>query len=79
MVVESGILSGGSLSQGINISGEDTLRTEGDSVWERFSGRRDGSLWYYRALVTAFAARGLWPDLVGELDRTVAALEGLAG
>ncbi len=26
-------------------------RTEGDRVWERFSGRRDGTLWYYRAVL----------------------------
>ena len=26
------------------------LRIEGNSVWDRFTGKRDGSLWYYRAL-----------------------------
>src|SRR5512135_3795118 len=26
------------------------LRSEGDSVWSRFNGGREGSLWYYRAL-----------------------------
>ena len=34
------------------------LRNEGDSVWSRFTGGKDGSLWYYRALVEAFRARG---------------------
>jgi (p)ppGpp synthase/HD superfamily hydrolase len=56
-----------------------SLRSEGEAVWDRFSGKRDGSLWYYRALVTAFRARGHWLDLVDELDRTVAAMEEIAG
>jgi (p)ppGpp synthase/HD superfamily hydrolase len=45
-----------------------------DALWERFSGRKDGTLWYYRALADAFRPRApgaLWH----RLDRTVAALE----
>ena len=30
----------------------------GDRVWERFSGGREGTLWYYRALADAFRPRG---------------------
>ncbi len=53
-------------------------RTHGDAVWGRFSGGKDGTLWYYRALVQAF--RGGGPGrLVEELDRVVTELEGLAG
>ncbi len=26
----------------------------GEPLWERFNGRRDGTLWYYRALTSAF-------------------------
>ena len=56
------------------------LRADGPSFWDRFSGGRDGTLWYYRALVTAFRAH---PDhllrLVDELDRTVTAIEDVAG
>ena len=53
------------------------LRSEGGLVWDRFTGGRDGSLWYYRALANAFA------DLVpgGAADRlnhTVAEIEHLA-
>ena len=33
------------------------LAVHGDALWHRFTGGRDGSLWYYRALVTAFRAR----------------------
>ena len=27
----------------------------GDDVWERFTGRRDGTLWYYAAIAAALA------------------------
>lgn len=43
-----------------------------EQLWERFTGGRDGTLWYYRALVDAFRARGL---NVGELDEVVGAIE----
>lgn len=52
-------------------------RLSGGKVWDRFSGGRAGTLWYYRALVTAFRARGDTP-LVQELDRVVSELERLA-
>jgi (p)ppGpp synthase/HD superfamily hydrolase len=51
------------------------LRNEGDSVWSRFTGGKDGSLWYYRSLVEAFRARGQFPSLIAELDRVVTELE----
>ena len=62
-------------------------RAHGEAVWELFQGRRDGTLWYYRALVTAFrdASRHAASDsapqldaLVDELDRAVTELERLA-
>src|SRR5262249_42160595 len=34
------------------------LRVHGDALWARFTGGRDGTLWYYRALVTEFAKFG---------------------
>ncbi len=49
-------------------------RLEGNSVFERFHGRKDGTLWYYRALVQEFRAAGATP-LVEELDRVLSALE----
>lgn len=52
-------------------------RIIGDTLWGRFTGGRDGSLWYYRALVEAFAAHGR-NSLVDELDRVVSELESLA-
>ena len=52
-------------------------RRHGDAVWERFSGGKEGSLWYYRALVDAFRAHGRTP-LLDELDRVVSEIERLA-
>ena len=52
-------------------------RREGDSVWERFSGRRDGTLWYYRAVLDVLR-QGKANRLVDELERVVTELETLA-
>jgi (p)ppGpp synthase/HD superfamily hydrolase len=55
------------------------LRQSGQSTWDRFNGGRDGSLWYYRALVRAFRAnRAHDVALVDELDRSVSEMERLA-
>lgn len=56
------------------------LRTFGPALWDRFTGGRDGSLWYYRALVGAFRANPAHDGrLVSELDRVVTEMEALAG
>ena len=49
----------------------------GEKVWPRFHEGKTGTLWYYRALVTAFQAAGSNP-LIEELDRTVTEIERLA-
>src|SRR6266702_1935217 len=53
------------------------LRREGDSAWERFKGKKEGTLWYYRQMVNALSQSGRTP-LVDELDRVVSKLERLA-
>lgn len=53
------------------------FRQVGDTVWTRFKGGKDGTLWYYRSLVTAFRQAGNSP-LIDELDRVVTELENLA-
>lgn len=53
-------------------------RRLGEALWKRFNGGRAGTLWYYRALVTAFSREGQH-GLVDELDRTVSEVERLAG
>jgi (p)ppGpp synthase/HD superfamily hydrolase len=52
-------------------------RRDGDSVWKRFSGKKEGTLWYYRALSDEYQRRNpnrITRELkiaVGELERTV--------
>lgn len=53
-------------------------RHEGDKVWNRFNGGKDGRLWYYRALVKAFGRSSRIRTLVEELDRVVSELEVVA-
>lgn len=52
-------------------------RLLGESVWERFQGGKEGSLWYYRALVDAFRKTGT-TIIIEELERVVAQIEVLA-
>src|SRR5947207_4825938 len=53
------------------------LRRHGPEVFERFAGKKEGTLWYYRALVTAFREHGDHTDLIDELDRVVTEIEKL--
>jgi (p)ppGpp synthase/HD superfamily hydrolase len=55
------------------------LRRHGPEVFERFSGKKEGTLWYYRALVTAFRQHRDHTDLIDELDRVVTEIEKLVG
>jgi (p)ppGpp synthase/HD superfamily hydrolase len=54
------------------------LHAVGNELWDRFTGGREGTLWYYRALVEAYAGVGSNP-IVEELDRVVREIEALAG
>jgi GTP pyrophosphokinase len=52
-------------------------RIHGDSLWARFKGGKDGTLWYYRSLSDAFQA--VFPSpLSEELERVVSEIEKLA-
>ena len=46
-------------------------------LWSRFNRGKQGALWYYRALVSAFNGKRIQP-LVQELDRTLTKLELLS-
>jgi GTP pyrophosphokinase len=51
-------------------------REVGESVWSRFNGGREGTLWYYQALLDEFLR--LEPNrLTRELERAVRELEGI--
>ena len=48
------------------------VRINGDEVWQRFQGRRDGTLWYYDAVADALARRhhsALTRDLLREVEQ----------
>ena len=53
------------------------LREDGDAIWARFKGGKEGALWYYRSLVAAFRKHGE-SALIDELDRVVTEMERLA-
>jgi ADP-ribosylglycohydrolase len=50
-------------------------RSVGEALWTRFTGGKEGTLWYYRSLVTAFSQAGGPEGLVRELEAVVAELE----
>jgi (p)ppGpp synthase/HD superfamily hydrolase len=51
-------------------------REIGDRVWERFHGKRDGTLWYYGTLLDEFQRKRSSP-LIRELERAVIELEAV--
>lgn len=52
-------------------------RVHGEAIWQRFGGKRDGTLWYYRALAEEFR-RPPKNSLVDELHRVISELERIA-
>ena len=54
------------------------LREVGDELWGRFTGKKKGTLWYYRALVDAFNDKDIKKRLTDELSRTVEEIEKLS-
>ena len=53
------------------------FRRLGDALWSRFNGGKEGTIWYYRSLITAFRLAGN-SELIEELDRVVTEIEQLA-
>lgn len=51
-------------------------RILGEDLWSRFNGGKEGTLWYYRAVVDTLRGGG---PIVEELDRVVTDLETLSG
>src|SRR5258705_9444278 len=52
-------------------------RKEGERLWRRFNGGKQGALWYYRVLVDPFTGKRI-QTLVQELDPTLTQLELLS-
>ena len=60
-----------------NVSGLiDGYHALGEQLWDHFHGGRDGTLWYYRAIVDVLRHAGKCP-LIEPLDRAVTQLEQL--
>jgi len=51
-------------------------RKDGETIWSRFSGKKEGTLWYYRALSNEYRRRGA-NRITRELEIAVADLERL--
>ncbi len=53
------------------------LQRDGDAVWDKFNGGKDGTLWYYRSLLDTFKTR---EDnfLIDEFERVVVQIETVA-
>jgi len=49
-------------------------RRYGEEVWEHFRGGREGTLWYYRAMLEVLG-RAAPPDLIEELEHAIVSLE----
>ena len=49
----------------------------GESLWQHFNGGRDGTLWYYRAVLNCLDKLN-GTELKGQLTRAIEELEGLA-
>ncbi len=53
-------------------------RREGESLWDRFTGTKQDTLWYYQGVVDAYARRGYQTPVTEELARVVETLHRLA-
>jgi GTP pyrophosphokinase len=53
-------------------------RQRGEAIWEYFHARRDGTLWYYHAMLEVLESAGATP-LVDEFRRTLAELDRVVG
>jgi (p)ppGpp synthase/HD superfamily hydrolase len=57
-----------------------SYRVQGDDLWSQFTGDRDGTLWYYRAVVGALTEAAKPEEhqlsaIIEEIGRTLAALQ----
>ena len=49
------------------------VHRSGPAVWERFTGKQDGTIWYYQGLLTIFNAQ--MPEHASRLDRAVSEMK----
>ena len=51
-------------------------RLEGEGVWDRFNGKKEGTLWYYRELIKTYKKIGN-SSIISELERAFDDLENI--
>ncbi len=51
-------------------------RVVGDKLWSRFKGGKEGTLWYYRALLTIYQTHTVTPIIL-ELERVIDEIEAI--
>jgi hypothetical protein len=49
----------------------------GEKLWDRFTGGKDGTLWYYRSLIDALSTANK-NELIEELERVVNEIDRLS-
>ena len=54
------------------------VEARGESVWQLFNGKKEGTVWYYRTIADVFLRLGPEP-LASRLDKAVRELQRLAG
>ena len=54
-------------------------RRIGESLWDRFNGKKEGTLWYYRSLANAYRMTGARRALIYELNRVASEIERSGG
>lgn len=54
------------------------LKTQGTQAWDKFTGGKEGTLWYYGTLLAEFRRRDVPAALVDELAQVVAEMQQLA-
>jgi hypothetical protein len=55
-----------------------SLRIEGELVWLRFNGGKDGTLWYYQAILKVFKNTGS-DFMTDELERVISQILEIEG
>ena len=46
-------------------------KKQGDELWERFTGKKEGTHWYYREILKILKKKGYHPNLYQELEQRV--------
>ena len=54
------------------------LRRNGNQIWNKFNGGKEGTLWYYHALVDIYNASNLSSPMRAELNRVVENIDAYA-